>query len=85
MTLPKDVRELARFGSDAINAHMRGMSVPAVALRYRYEPITAIVMLRNLCSWYGEKNVELIIPAHIYSFVMGHPEKICAYKSETDP
>jgi hypothetical protein len=35
--LPKDVRELVRFASDAVNAHQRGLSIPTVALHYRFE------------------------------------------------
>jgi hypothetical protein len=76
MQLPRDVRELARFAADAINAYMRGQSIPAVALHYRYEPITAITTLRHLCSWYGRANDrqgdtsrkrEVILAAGVYA------------------
>jgi hypothetical protein len=69
MQLPRDVRELARFAADAVNAYMRGQSIPTVALHYRYEPITAIVVLRHLCLWYGRTNVELVISRHVFSII----------------
>lgn len=69
MQLPKEVRELARFAADAVNAYMRGRSIPAVALNYRYEPVTGIWMLRHLCWWYGRRNVELVVPRHVFSII----------------
>jgi hypothetical protein len=69
MQLPRDVRELARFAADAVNAYMRGQSIPAVALHYRYEPITAITTLRHLCLWYGRANVELVVPRLVFSMI----------------
>jgi hypothetical protein len=67
--LPKDVREHIRFAVDAINAHQRGMSVPRVALNYRYEPGQAETFLRNVILEYGAKAVRQHCPANIFSLV----------------
>ena len=69
MQLPREVRELVRFASDAVNAYSRGRSIPAVALHYRYEPVTAITLLQNCCRWYGRSSVAAVIPRHIFSLI----------------
>ena len=67
--LPKDVREHIRFASDAINAYLRGMSIPLVSLRYRYEPGQAETFLRNVIWTYGVGNVRQWCPTHVLSLV----------------
>ena len=53
------------YASAAANAWLRGMSVPKVALHYRYEPITAMQLIRRCCEEYGEVNVEPFVPANV--------------------
>ncbi len=66
---PKQIREHLGFAADAINAHQRGLSVPTVALNYRYEPIQAISMIANCCDEYGFDVVARHVPGHILSVV----------------
>ena len=65
----KEIREHLGFAADAINAHQRGLSVPQVALNYRYEPIQAMSMIANCCDEYGFDSVASHVPAHIMSLV----------------
>jgi len=67
--VPKDVREQLRFAADAINAHEHGMSVPQVALNYRYEPIQAMTMVATCCQDYGFSAVAALVPKHVMSLV----------------
>lgn len=73
---PKDVREHLGFAADAINAHQRGLSVPAVALNYRYEPIQAMTFIANCCAEYGFDSVARHVPGHILSIVQAqYPDR----------
>jgi hypothetical protein len=65
--LPKDVRELVRFASDAMNAHQRGLSIPTVALHYRFEPGQAESCLRRAIQEYGPENVRPYCTRYIFS------------------
>ena len=65
--LPKDVRELVRFASDAMNAHQRGLSIPTVALHYRFEPGQAESFLRKAIQEYGPENVRPHCTRYIFS------------------
>jgi hypothetical protein len=67
--VPKDIREQLRFAADAINAHERGMSIPQVALNYRYEPIQAMTMIATCCQDYGFESVAPHVPKHVMSLV----------------
>lgn len=69
--IPKDVRESIQFASDALNAYMRGMSIPEVALSYRYEPGSAELMLRGCMRTYGAEAVLNLLPTHIASLLSG--------------
>jgi len=66
---PKQIREHLGFAADAINAYQRGLSIPQVALNYRYEPIQAMIMIANCCAEYGFDVVARHVPAHIMSIV----------------
>jgi hypothetical protein len=65
--LPKDVRELVRFASDAMNAHLRGLSIPTVALHYRFEPGQAESTLRKAIQEYGPENVRPYCTRYTFS------------------
>lgn len=67
--IPKDVRESIQFACDALNAYMRGMSIPDVALSYRYEPGQAELMLRTCMRTYGADAVLNLLPTHIASML----------------
>ena len=68
--VPKDVRELVRFASDAMNAHQRGLSIPTVALHYRFEPGQAEAFLRRAIQEYGPGNVpSSLYPLHLLSLL----------------
>lgn len=66
---PKEIREHLGFAAAAINAHERGLSVPTVALNYRYEPIQAMTFIANCCAEYGFDSVARHVPGHILSVV----------------
>jgi hypothetical protein len=66
---PKQIREHLGFAAAAINAHQRGLSVPTVALNYRYEPVQAMTFIANCCGEYGFDSVARHVPAHIMSVV----------------
>jgi hypothetical protein len=67
--VPKELRAHLGYAADAINAYQRGLSVPQVALNYRYEPIQAMIMIANCCEEYGFDLVARHVPAHIMSVV----------------
>lgn len=67
--VPKEIREQLHYAADAINAHQRGLSIPTVALNYRYEPIQAMTMIAVCCQDYGFEGVAPHIPRHVMSLV----------------
>jgi hypothetical protein len=67
--IPKDVRAELGYAVDAINAHQRGLSVPTVALNYRYEPIQALMMIATCCQDYSFDLVARHVPGHVLSLV----------------
>jgi hypothetical protein len=67
--IPRDLRNAIRQASDAVNAYARGTCTAAVALNYGYDPITAMVFVVNCCAMYGAHQVEVFVPAHIFSLV----------------
>jgi hypothetical protein len=67
--VPKQIREHLGFAADAINAYQRGLSIPQVALNYRYEPIQAMSFIANCADEYGFDVVARHVPAHIVSIV----------------
>lgn len=84
--VPKDVREQLRFAADAINAHERGMSVPQVALNYRYEPIQAMTMIATCCQDYGFSAVAPLVPGHVMSLVQAqYPDAKALHPSPRPP
>jgi hypothetical protein len=84
--VPKDVREQLRFASDAINAHERGMSVPEVALNYRFEPIQAMTTIAICCQDYGYESVAPWVPKHVMSLVQAkYPDNPALQPSPRPP
>ena len=63
----KALRSELMYAAAAANAWLRGLSIPTVALHYRYEPVTALRLIRRCCAQYGAVNVERCVPAHILS------------------
>ncbi len=61
--LPRELRSELIYAVAAANAWLRGLSIPCVALHYRYEPITALNFMARLCRQYGVKNVRPYVPA----------------------
>jgi len=84
--VPKELREQLRFASDAINAHMRGLSVPEVALNYRYEPIQAMSMIAVCCQDYSFEAVAPWVPKNIMSLVQAqYPDNAALLPSPRPP
>ncbi len=59
------LRERIRYASDAFNAYMRGLSIPAVSLCYRYEPGTAEAFLKRCVLEYDAVTVKLLMPKQV--------------------
>jgi len=76
--VPKDVRAELHYAADAINAHQRGMSVPAVCLHYRYDPIQALTMIATCCADYGYAATAAHVPSHIMSIVQVQCPEVAA-------
>jgi hypothetical protein len=64
-SVTRELRSELIYAAAAANAWLRGMSVPTVALHYRYEPITAVHFIRRCCEEYGQVNVEPFVPANV--------------------
>ncbi len=43
--LPRELRSELIYAAAAANAWLRGLSLPEVALHYRYEPLTALNLI----------------------------------------
>jgi hypothetical protein len=63
--VPRVMRSQLIYAAAAANAWLRGLSLPAVALHYRYEPVTALRLIRRCCHLYGAVNVEPLVPANV--------------------
>lgn len=63
--VPRQLHSSLIFAAAAANAWLRGLPLPVVALHYRYEPITALGLIRRLVYQYGLVNVDLWVPAHV--------------------
>ena len=63
--VPRELRSELIYAVAAANAWLRGLSIPDVALHYRYEPLTALNLIVRLCDQYGMKNVEPWVPDHV--------------------
>jgi hypothetical protein len=61
--VPRELRSELIYAVAAANAWLRGLSLPCVALHYRYEPITALNLMARLCRQYGVKNIQPYVPA----------------------
>jgi hypothetical protein len=75
--VPRGLRSELIYAAAAANAWLRGLALPAVALHYRYEPITALRLIQNLCRQYGVVNVEPWVPAHVLS--------LCTVEKNSEP
>jgi hypothetical protein len=67
--VPKDVREELPFAVTLSMHHERGMSIPQVALNYRYEPIQAMTMIVTCCQGSGFSALVPHVPRHVMSLV----------------
>ncbi len=67
--VPREIREHLGFAADAINAYQHGLSIPQVALGWRYEPGQAMSFIANCVDEYGFNVVERHVPGHIMSVV----------------
>ena len=65
--VPRCLRSELIYAAAAANAWLRGLSLPNVALHYRYEPITAFRLIDRCCSEYGRINVEPWVTADVLS------------------
>ena len=63
--LPRALRSELIYAVAAANAWLRGLSLPDVALHYRYEPLTALNLIARLCDQYGIENVQPWVPDRV--------------------
>jgi len=63
--VPRELRSELMYAVAAANAWLRGLSLPCVALHYRYEPLTALNFMARLCRQYGVKNIRRYVPAGV--------------------
>jgi len=54
----------------AANAWLRGLSLPCVALHYRYEPFTALNLIARLCRKYGVNNIRPYVSAVVLAHAL---------------
>ncbi len=66
-SVPRELRSELIYAAAAVNAWLRGMPVAKVALHYRYEPVTALHLIRRCCEQYGETNLAAWVPANVRS------------------
>ena len=64
-SVPRELRSELIYAAAAVNAWLRGLPLPTVALHYRYEPVTALNLIRRCSKQYGEINVESWVPANV--------------------
>lgn len=63
--VPRELHGSLIFAAAAVNAWLRGLSLPLVALNYRYEPLTALNLIWRLSRLYGRVNVAQFVPANV--------------------
>jgi hypothetical protein len=63
--VPRELHDSLIFAAAAANAWLRGLSLPTVALSYRYEPVTALNLIWRCCRSYGVANVAQFVPANV--------------------
>ena len=71
--LPRELRSELIYASAAVNAWLRGMPLPRVVLDYRYEPVTALHLIRRCCRQYGERALLWCVPANVLSACVACP------------
>ncbi len=69
-SVPRELRSELIYAAAAVNAWLRGMPVAKVALHYRYEPVTALHLIRRCCEQYGETNLAAWVPASVLRAAM---------------
>jgi hypothetical protein len=63
--VPREARSPLIFAAAAANAWLRGLSIPRVALHYRYEPLTALLLIWRFRRDYGAVHVGRFVPAGV--------------------
>jgi hypothetical protein len=64
-SVPRAIRSELIYAAAAANAWLRGMPLARVALSYRYEPVTAMHLIRRCADEYGEANLAPWVPANV--------------------
>jgi hypothetical protein len=64
-SVPRELHSELIYAAAAANAWLRGMSIPLVALHYRYEPITALHLIRRCHDQYGD--LSAWVPDSVFS------------------
>ncbi len=68
--VPREPRSELIYAVAAANAWLRGLSLPEVALHYRYEPLTALNLIARLCRKYGVNNIRPYVPAVVLAHAL---------------
>ena len=76
--VPRELHDSLIHAAAAANAWLRGLSIPVVALHYRYEPLTALNLIWRLCRSYGSVNVGQFVPAHVLESARDTYGECCA-------
>jgi len=63
--IPRALHSSLIFAAAAANAWLRGLSIPRVALHYRYEPLTALNLIWRMARQYGAVNLAPFVPANV--------------------
>jgi hypothetical protein len=63
--VPRVLHSSLIFATAAANAWLRGLSIPRVALHYRYEPLTALSLIWRMARLYGAVNLEQFVPPNV--------------------
>ena len=66
-SLPRELGSEVIYAAAAVNAWVRGMPLARVALHYRYEPVTALHLIRRCCRQYGDGDVTRWVTANVLS------------------
>ncbi len=66
--LPRELHSDLIYAAAAANAWLRGLSLPRVALDYRYEPVTAMNLIARFCRRYGVQNIR----PYVSGIVLAH-------------
>lgn len=69
-SVPRELRSELIYAAAATNAWLRGLSLPRVALHYRYEPVTAMNLIARFCRRYGVQNIRPYVSGIVLAYAL---------------